>query len=56
MSEKLLNIREVAEALGVKVPTVRKMVLERRISFVKIGSLVRFRPESIEKIQKEGLK
>lgn len=51
-----MNVKEVAEALGVKVPTVRKLILERRIEFIKIGSLVRFRPETIEKIQREGLR
>jgi len=56
MSEKLLNVKEVAEYLGIKVPTVRKMVLERRIDYVKIGSAVRFSPSVVEKIQKEGLK
>ena len=56
MSEKLLNVKEVAEALGVKVPTVRKMVLERRIPFVKIGSLVRFKPETVRQIQEGGLR
>ena len=56
MSEKLLNVKEVAEALGVRIPTVRKMVLQRRIDYVKIGSSVRFRPETVEMIQKEGLK
>lgn len=56
MSEKLMDVKEVAEALGCKVPTVRKMVLERRIPFVKIGSLVRFKPETVRQIQEGGLR
>lgn len=56
MAEKLINVREVAEALGVKVPTVRKWVLERKIPFTKLGALVRFKPEDIEKIKQEGLR
>jgi len=56
MAEKLLNVKEVAEYLGIKVPTVRKLVLTRRIDYVKIGSLVRFKPETVERIQKEGLR
>ena len=51
----MFNVQQVATKLGVSVATVRKWVLERRIPFVKIGSLVRFRPEDIEKIAREGL-
>ena len=51
-----MSVPDVAEALGVKEPTVRKWILERKIKFVKIGAFVRFNPEYIEKIMEEGLK
>lgn len=52
---KLFNVKETAELLGVKEPTIRKWVQERRIPFVKVGVSVRFNSDEIEKIQKEGL-
>jgi len=51
----MLNVIEVAQRFNVSIATVRKWVLQRRIPFVKVGSLVRFRLEDIEKIEKEGL-
>lgn len=40
--EKLLTLQETAEVLGVKVPTLYNWVSERRITFVKVGRLVKF--------------
>ena len=53
---KLMSVPEVAEVLGVKEPTVRKWIQEKKIVYIKIGSFVRFDPEYIEKIRREGLK
>ena len=46
--EKLLNVLGLSDLIGVKKPTIRKWVHERRIPFIKVGRCVRFRPSSIE--------
>jgi excisionase family DNA binding protein len=45
----LLTEEEVAEQLHVSVPSLRRWRLERRgPQFIKVGSLVRYRPEDLE--------
>lgn len=44
---QLLTITEVADALGVNVRHVRRLVYERRIPFIKWGHLVRFDSDEI---------
>ncbi len=44
---RLLNITQVADALGVNVRHVRRLVYERRIPFIKWGHLIRFDPAGI---------
>jgi excisionase family DNA binding protein len=39
---------EVAERLGVKLRWVRRAIERRQLPFVRVGRLVRFRPEAIE--------
>jgi excisionase family DNA binding protein len=43
--DKLLTVEEVAERLGTKVRFPRRLIAERRITFVKVGTHVRI-PES----------
>ena len=43
MHDRLLNVAEVAELLGTKERFVRRLVAERRIAFVKVGTHVRIR-------------
>ncbi|HUP76814.1 MAG TPA: helix-turn-helix domain-containing protein [Acidimicrobiales bacterium] len=45
----LLSIEQVAERLGVTVRHVRRLVFERRITYVKWGHLLRFEPESVDR-------
>ncbi len=45
----LLSIEQVAERLGVNVRHVRRLVFERRISYVKWGHLLRFDPASVDR-------
>jgi excisionase family DNA binding protein len=45
---ELLDIRVVAQHLGVTVRHVRRLVAERRIPFIKWGHLIRFDPNDIE--------
>jgi excisionase family DNA binding protein len=46
--EVLLDITELSRITSIKVMTLRKFVAHRRIPFVKVGRLVRFRPTEIE--------
>lgn len=43
--DRLLNVQEVAERLGTGVRFARRLIEERRITFVKVGRHVRI-PES----------
>jgi excisionase family DNA binding protein len=38
-----MDIGQAAQLLGVEVSMVRRLVHERRINFVKVGRLVRFK-------------
>ena len=47
--ERLLNDREVAAMVGVSVATVRRWrLLHRGPRYLKIGVLIRYRPESVQ--------
>lgn len=46
--EPLMDIKQVAERLGVEVRHVRRLVHERRIPFIKWGHLLRFDPVEID--------
>lgn len=46
-AERLLDVDEVADSLGVTKRFVRRLVAERRIPFVKVGKFVRFDPVEI---------
>ncbi|HET7518430.1 MAG TPA: helix-turn-helix domain-containing protein [Actinomycetes bacterium] len=41
MTDKLLTVEEAADRLGTSVRFVRRLVLERRIAYIKIGRHVR---------------
>jgi excisionase family DNA binding protein len=43
----LLDIPTVARVLGTSVRHVRRLVLEKRIPYMKIGGLIRFEPSDI---------
>jgi excisionase family DNA binding protein len=53
---KLLTIEDVAEMLTVSKDMVRKLVHRREVDVVKIGKLVRFKKEDIEKLIKTGIR
>jgi excisionase family DNA binding protein len=44
---RLLTITEVADALGVNVRHIRRLVHEKRIPYIKWGHLLRFDPADI---------
>ncbi len=45
--DHLLYPSEVATALGVSIRHVRRLVLERRLPYVKLGKFVRFDPADV---------
>jgi excisionase family DNA binding protein len=47
--ETLLNIHELENVTSIKVSTLRKFVMLKKIPYVKIGRLVRFLPSEIER-------
>lgn len=44
---QLLDLRQLADHLGVNERHVRRLVAERRIPFIKWGRLLRFDPDAI---------
>ncbi len=46
---RLMNISEVASLTGMAPPTIYKMVSQRRIPYVKVGRLVKFDVELLDK-------
>ncbi|MFC9957295.1 excisionase family DNA-binding protein [Streptomyces nigra] len=46
--DRLLNVQEVAERLGTGVRFARRLIEERRITFVKVGRHVRIPESAIE--------
>jgi excisionase family DNA binding protein len=51
----LLTVEEVAVRLGTKVRFVRRLIAERRISYVKVGRHVRIRYGDLEAFVAAGL-
>ena len=47
MRTELIDIEALAAWLGVEIVFVRRLVAERRISFLKIGKFVRFDPPEV---------
>jgi len=51
---RLIDIREAAEYTGLSPHTVYTMVSQRRIPFVKVGRLVKFDVELLDKWIKQN--
>ena len=54
MSNKLLTVAEVAEALRIKPATVRSWLLRGKINSYRVGRAVRIEEAEIERLLKEG--
>ena len=52
--EKLLDVKQVSELLAVRESTLRAWVFQRKIPFIRVGRLVRFRPSVLEKWLQTG--
>ncbi len=48
MTPRLLTIQEVNERTGLSVHTLYKMVSQRRVPHVKLGSALRLDPEKLD--------
>ncbi|MFJ2174195.1 helix-turn-helix domain-containing protein [Streptomyces sp. NPDC087851] len=48
MADRLLTVQQVAERLGTGVRFARRLIEERRITFVKVGRHVRIPESAVE--------
>jgi excisionase family DNA binding protein len=57
MSDRLLNVSEVAVRLGLKPSTIRRMILERRIDTVRPSArAVRVPEKAVQDILERGFR
>ncbi len=56
LRERLLTVKEFAETLGMKEPGVRRWLLERKITSVKLGRLVRIPAAEVQRLVESGLR
>lgn len=54
--QRLLTVPEFAERIGVTAACVRRWVLERRVTSIKIGRCVRLQPEEALRLIEAGLR
>lgn len=47
--KRLIDINQAADYLGVKKPTLYSWVFQRKIPFIKVGRLVKFDLNKLEK-------
>ena len=52
--EPLLDVKQAAYLLGISVKTLRDWIQDRRIDYVKVGTRVLFRPETIRVFVKKN--
>ena len=45
--DTLLTVEQAAERLGTSERFVRRLIAERRITFIKLGRYVRFHPDDL---------
>jgi excisionase family DNA binding protein len=54
--KQLLTVAQAAERLQLKEATIRRMILEKRIVYVKISRSVRIPEDELERLIKEGVR
>jgi excisionase family DNA binding protein len=52
--KRFFSCREADDCTGIKVPTWRKWIAERRIAHVRFGRAIRIPSEEIDRIIREG--
>lgn len=50
----LISVEQLADELGVSVRYVRRITAERRIPYVKVGHLVRFQRDEVQRWVEEN--
>ena len=53
---RLLTVEEAAERLGLRITTIRRKILEKKIPYVKVFRAVRIPEDAIYKIIEAGLR
>lgn len=53
MEKRFLGVRELADYLGIKVGTIYVWVCQKKISYIKVGRLVKFDLQKIDSWLKE---
>lgn len=48
MQKKLLSVLEVSDWLGIRPATLYYWVYIKKLEYVKVGSLIKFKPEVVE--------
>lgn len=48
-TERMLGIKEASELLGLSTKTLYSWVYRKRIPYVKVGTLVKFKPSVIDR-------
>ena len=56
MAAKLMNVHQFADSLGITVAAVRRWLLERRVTHIKIGRCVRIPESEVDRIIDAGLR
>jgi len=51
----MIGLFDVAQRLGISVPTARQYALKGKLPFVRIGGRIRVPTEAVEKAQREGI-
>jgi excisionase family DNA binding protein len=52
--DRLLTVEEAADRLGTSVRFVRRLILERRIAYTKLGRHVRITPRDLDAFVRAG--
>ena len=52
--DRLLTVEEAADRLGTSVRFVRRLIVERRIAYTKLGRHVRIAPRDLETFIRAG--
>lgn len=52
--EPLLSVKEAAYLLGISIKTLRDWVLDRKIDYVKAGTRVMIRPDTIRNFVRQN--
>lgn len=53
-NKQLLNVKQFAKELAITEACVRRWILERKISVIKLGRLIRIAPEERDRLLQMG--